>query len=149
MWAAIGTIIGLLSPWIIVRRHRLAIESACGQTLSVPRRSVNIRLKVDSYRGVTISPHLEMCAVAEEQRGRRFLATDAPELPLPGCDVRKCGCRYRQHEDRRDEEDRRSGFGQMNEISQRLGVNEKRLAGNADRRRTVSKAEPAAYFNNY
>jgi hypothetical protein len=31
----------------------------------------------------------------------RFLSSEAPALPLAGCDARACTCRYRHHEDRR------------------------------------------------
>jgi hypothetical protein len=41
------------------------------------------------------------CAAANACAGRRFLAAEAPQLPLPECNVSKCTCRYRHHADRR------------------------------------------------
>ena len=46
-----------------------------------------------------------------DMSGRRFLATAAPKLPLPECNVLDCNCRFAHHEDRRTHKDRRSPFG--------------------------------------
>jgi hypothetical protein len=37
--------------------------------------------------------------------GKRFLSGAAPKIPLPGCDVLDCKCRFIHHKDRRE------GFG--------------------------------------
>ena len=42
--------------------------------------------------------------------GRRFLSSAATKLPLPGCDVLECNCRFVHHKDRRLGHDRRSAF---------------------------------------
>ncbi|MFO7552813.1 MAG: hypothetical protein R6W80_15510 [Haliea sp.] len=34
-------------------------------------------------------------------QNNRFLQTEAPKLPLPGCGRLQCDCRYRRHRDRR------------------------------------------------
>lgn len=48
------------------------------------------------------------CAVAQELRGRRFLSSEAPSLPLKDCSNRaNCPCTYRHHEDRRGKQRRR------------------------------------------
>jgi len=41
---------------------------------------------------------------------RRFLSSEAPLLPLAGCTVESCQCRYVHYEDRR-ERDRRNSYG--------------------------------------
>jgi len=42
-------------------------------------------------------------AVKNMDHTRRFLATEAPVLPVPGCTASKCECSYIHHEDRRVE----------------------------------------------
>ncbi|MAF84140.1 MAG: hypothetical protein CL797_08565 [Chromatiales bacterium] len=106
--------------------------------------------KTDPYQGVTIHPVLTACKAVSEQQGFRYLATEKPELPLPGCDLNKCGCRYQYHDDRREDEDRRVGLrGRFSDLNQRVGQNDRRLAGDVDRRRNTAWAETAAYYNNY
>lgn len=39
--------------------------------------------------------------------GRHYLSKDAPSIPLPTCDARNYGCRYRHRDDGRDGLDRR------------------------------------------
>lgn len=48
------------------------------------------------------------CIAAQGLRGRRFLSTEAPSLPLKECPNRvSCPCTYRHHEDRRGKQRRR------------------------------------------
>lgn len=149
IWIVIGMTIGLVSPWIIMHRHRLIAGIEQGFALPVRRRRVKFSSKVNAYHGVTIRPCLHACAAAAEQMGHRYLAIEAPELPLPGCDAGKCDCRYRYHEDRRENEDRRFEIGQISSIDPRSGSRERRSADGGDRRRSVSQTEPTAYFNDY
>jgi hypothetical protein len=53
------------------------------------------------WHAVAILPGAGCCKAAESARGRRFLSTEAPLLPLRACDVGACTCKYRHHEDRR------------------------------------------------
>jgi hypothetical protein len=64
-----------------------------------------------AYHAVSIKLSGHACKAAEEMTGRRFLSTAAPKLPLPGCDVLDCNCRFVHHKDRRAGHDRRSAFG--------------------------------------
>jgi hypothetical protein len=50
------------------------------------------------------------CEPARALEGQRFLAKDAPALPLPSCDVAKCSCTFAKLSDRRTE-DRRFEHG--------------------------------------
>lgn len=43
------------------------------------------------------------CRAARELGERRFLAGEAPTLPLPGCNGAACTCRYEHHDDRRED----------------------------------------------
>ncbi len=49
----------------------------------------------------------KVCEASLHARKRRFLAQDAPPLPLPGCDLQYCPCVYQHHVDRRTGYDRR------------------------------------------
>jgi len=42
------------------------------------------------------------CAAVLACKGKRFLSAEAPRLPLPECDARRCDCKYRHFADRRD-----------------------------------------------
>lgn len=150
LWISIGMTVGLASTWIVMRRHNLVAGSAPhGSSASAARHNARILRRADSHQGVTIRPCLEACAVVAAQRGQRYLASEAPELPLAGCDTRKCGCRYRYHADRRSNEDRRYAYSQASIIGQQSRNHDKRSDAKDDRRRGPSQAEPSAYFNNY
>ena len=46
---------------------------------------------------------------------QRFLSSEAPLLPLAGCTVESCRCRYVHYEDRR-ERDRRNSYGRTTDL---------------------------------
>jgi hypothetical protein len=50
---------------------------------------------------VSVGPGHNCCAAAHALRDRRFLSREAPVLPLTGCDVAHCSCRYEHYDDRR------------------------------------------------
>lgn len=58
------------------------------------------------YQCVTVKWDLEACQAVQELDGQRFISTEAPSFPLPGCSAEKCTCRYEFHGDRRDGERR-------------------------------------------
>jgi hypothetical protein len=70
-------------------------------------------------------------------QGERFLVGREPALPLAGCNQKTCGCRYRQHDDRRASEDRRDNWGQFGGLLPNHG-NDNRRAGD-DRRKTTNE----------
>lgn len=59
------------------------------------------------YHAVSIVPGQRACEVARQNTEARFLSSEAPVLPLAGCDVGRCTCRYQHHPDRRAEDPRR------------------------------------------
>ena len=65
------------------------------------------------YAAVSIQSFGRGCAAARALRGKRFLAREAPPLPLPDCGSERCGCRYFHHVDRRtgNLDRRRAGGG--------------------------------------
>lgn len=149
--------VGLGSPWLIMRGRRLAADlSRDSMTFGryrrlkiSKRRSAKVHAKAGSHQCVMISPCLGSCSAASEQQGRRYLAVDAPELPLTGCDVKECNCRYKNYQDRREDGDRRFKLTQFNDIESKMGGEERRLENINDRRASKQKAKPRAYFNDY
>jgi hypothetical protein len=53
------------------------------------------------HHAVSVNSMLGGCAASWALRGKRFLSSDAPSLPLEGCTASTCSCRYVHHEDRR------------------------------------------------
>jgi hypothetical protein len=60
-----------------------------------------------AYEAVSIHCYTDRCAAAEQVAGQRFLAREAPPLPLASCTSAKCHCVYMHHVDRRGGTDRR------------------------------------------
>lgn len=57
--------------------------------------------KSKHWHAVTIEPCRKACAAALKAEGARYLANEAPRLPLAGCDTADCTCHYRHYDDRR------------------------------------------------
>jgi hypothetical protein len=72
--------------------------------------------KPDStWHAVHVAPGKGACPAAIALGKRRFLAKEAPRLPLPDCtSPDKCTCSYRHHKDRRSTPRRWSDQGGMN-----------------------------------
>lgn len=95
----------LIAIWWLIRKRNEGVEEA--------RQSAVVRPKSSNtqFHAVSIKLSGQSCQAAKEMSGRRFLATAAPKLPLPNCDVLDCNCRFVHHDDRRSNKDRRSPFG--------------------------------------
>jgi hypothetical protein len=94
----------LVAIWWLVRKRR---ESTREAPVSRPRpKSTSTQ-----FHAVSIQYSGKACQAAIDMSGRRFLATAAPRLPLPECDILECNCRFSHHDDRRSHKDRRSPFG--------------------------------------
>ena len=63
------------------------------------------------FHAVSIKITSGACAAARNLKGKRFLSSAAPRIPLPDCDVLDCKCRFLHHKDRRDGDDRRDPYG--------------------------------------
>lgn len=68
------------------------------------------RPAINRYRAVTINHSLMSCKAVSAFDDKCFLASEAPSLPVRGCDAWPCRCRYVHLPDRRAEE-RRSLYG--------------------------------------
>lgn len=63
----------------------------------------------DNFHCVEVRYQRDACDAVKRIGAKRFLAGEAPEIPVSGCDAVKCSCRYVHHEDRR-QGDRRNPF---------------------------------------
>lgn len=59
------------------------------------------RPRPKTFHAVSIEPGHHACAAANFLRGKRFLSSEAPPLPLRQCVCPQCECRYLHFEDRR------------------------------------------------
>jgi hypothetical protein len=97
-------VVGLLIAWFFYRQGLDKPEERKDRRISPVQKD---RAK---YHAVSIKPGAYACSAANEIAGQRFLATEAPNLPLPGCDAAECDCHFTHHNDRRTGKDRRSPF---------------------------------------
>ena len=70
------------------------------------------------FQAVSIYCGIDACQNARRLRDQRFLAKDAPQLPLSSCSQPKaCACRYLKHKDRRSESRRLAEFAMRRELA--------------------------------
>lgn len=103
------------------------------RALKQPGSGNTARLRTEPWHAVEIRYDADcVCAAAKTTAGRRFLATEAPLLPLTDCDRRdQCQCRYRHFPDRRKGPRRRVEGAPPNE----------KVTGTEERRCTQSRRE--------
>jgi hypothetical protein len=80
------------------------------------------------WHAVAIVPGATRCQAAEAIKGRRFLSTEPPILPLRECDAAACTCKYRHYEDRRGTP-RRSEEAGGKGLRSRTGVDRRNSRG--------------------
>jgi len=97
VWAVL--LMTMLGGIVLLRRRRGAKLHA--EPLRPPRDAS------PSYHCVSIRARGGACEQARSLGGVRFLAGEAPPIPLPGCGTATCGCAYQHFGDRR-QEDRRT-----------------------------------------
>lgn len=115
--------------WLVVRIRRNKAEVLAEQQPRV----------VDpkgAFHAVSLKYSENACTEAKQMTGRRFLASAAPRLPLPGCDVLECSCKFVHHNDRRNATNRRSPFGSAG-ASAGTGSFERERRELKDRRKTA------------
>ncbi len=137
-WITLGTTIGVASPIVLnrLRARRLARSGSAqspNRTMAdlTSRHSI-VRPTPNKYAGVEISVPMNGCAAAEAQKGRRYLQSEAPMLPLAGCNREHCRCKFVKYSDRRDGEDRRADLGEFATIHDSANSNRRRGPGRRD-----------------
>ena len=97
-------VVGLLIAWYFYRQGLDKPEER-------KERRISPALKNSSrFHAVSVKPGTYACSAANNIAGQRFLASQAPSLPLPDCDADTCECHFVHHNDRRTGKDRRSPF---------------------------------------
>lgn len=128
--ATLALILALLGASWYFLRMRTAAPSVSTKAAAAP-----VTKKDTSYHAVSIHIESNACAAARAIEGRRFLAADAPRLPLADCDIRQCRCRFVHHADRRCGRDRRSPFAPAGSVGA-TGVYEAERRSGMDRRQS-------------
>ncbi len=70
--------------------------------------SSEVALAKPSYRCVKIEAGPTACQHVQVLVAKPILVDDAPRLPLLGCNVAQCDCKFIRYDDRRSGEDRRT-----------------------------------------
>jgi hypothetical protein len=123
LWKLV-TFVGMVAVVFIVVRLLSARKQADYEEVSRENGLPN------PYHAVSIRYPMNACEAAKQLTDKRFLANEAPKLPLPKCTASSCHCRYEHYEDRRGGEERRVPF--KGEHS----TGPERRAARADRRRS-------------
>lgn len=98
------------------------------------RRSARALSRVaHPYHCVALATRGRACEAVRMLQGRRFLAAEAPRLPLSGCGMAGCSCVYEHFKDRRHH-DRRTADRQFQAADRRVG----------ERRRAAAQARDEA-----
>jgi hypothetical protein len=102
-------LLGLVLLWKLSHRNGGTKKKARSAPARLTRRRKGANDQHRSpYHAVSIDHHaLNACAAVRALNGRVFLSDAAPGLPVEGCTVITCRCRYQHHEDRRRDDRRR------------------------------------------
>jgi hypothetical protein len=98
------------------------------RTKSEARLPAETPQKSNPFHAVTVKYRKDACDAVHQLEAKKFLAKEAPRLPLPNCTAKTCGCRFVHYDDRRDEERR--------EEIQRAQTDSVQRRSQQDRRRT-------------
>jgi len=108
-----AVIVVLIMSYWLARRRRSAPsqQSTRGHAAAKGRKpEARSRPTAPRFDAVEIQARHAACDAAHQLRGRRYLANEAPALPLPGCTAAQCSCSFVKLSDRRTE-DRRLEHG--------------------------------------
>ena len=93
-------------------------------------RKKTYRIPIEPWSAVRLVTHGEACARAAALTTRRFLAREAPALPLKGCTrAAQCNCMYNHYADRRTgprRDEDLTGRRSVKGPSERRGIRDRR-----------------------
>ncbi|NMH65449.1 hypothetical protein [Shewanella salipaludis] len=116
-------ILATLFVVLFLFRHRLPWYRAARH----PRGDSEARLKISPFHSVSLMSEDLCCQATQDLKGKRFLAREAPHLPLDGCDRRDCHCHYVHHDDRRNrDKNRRTASNVSQQLFGVFGEQERR-----------------------
>jgi len=127
MWLIGAVLLALTVAWLIFRSRQ---NKAKAEAEATPKSET-----YGEFHAVAMQYSENSCDAAKAMTGQRFLATEAPELPLKECDFDNCRCTFDHYSDRRSKSDRRAPFAHRG-LTERTGTfeREKRVA---DRRKNT------------
>jgi hypothetical protein len=131
-WIGLAATLGITALCAVRWRARPADGPVAAQPAAPAPAARRSPPKREPFHAVAIRHGLEACEPAVKMAGQRFLAGQAPPLPLPGCNAPKCHCRYVHHPDRRIPHNRRNSWSRHAGFDPRKGQTERRNRG--DRR---------------
>jgi hypothetical protein len=91
----------------LLNRARFVVGRALGTPEPAPAPAQAVP-KPKRYCAVEIVTGADCCKAVLKLTGRRYLGHEAPPLPVKGCTIEECLCRYLHHPDRRKGERRTS-----------------------------------------
>jgi hypothetical protein len=106
--ASIVAIVILLAALFLLRRTQKSIAQR--PTAKPSARPSAGQTDDAKFHAVSIRVGSGACTAAMGMQGERFLANEAPQLPLPGCDAADCQCRFIHFKDRRATDERRNPY---------------------------------------
>lgn len=81
------------------------------------RGAISTAQPASRYRAASILANRCACDAVKIVEGKRYLAVQAPKLPLQDCSADRCTCRYVRHEDRRSSQgDRRALYSLQTDL---------------------------------
>jgi hypothetical protein len=94
--------------WLVQRRRPAPDRQPTRGRAPVPGRKTAATGQPASprYGAVEIQARHAACEAALKLRGQRYLANEAPALPLAGCTAAQCSCAFVKLSDRRTEDRR-------------------------------------------
>ena len=115
----------IYNTWQLEKTRKPAVAASA-------RRPAKKTAKAKGAEGMSAQPFhcvtlVGNCPALEDYKGKRFLASDAPPLPVPDCTSDRCQCHYTHHADRRDPNTDRRALG-------RFAEEQYTLIGNPERR---------------
>ena len=136
MYVFLTAIVILIVASLLLWRKRLNSD----EDAATDEDSSVARAKKSPYHAVSVRIGESACLAAKTIEGKRYLAREAPQLPLAECSAAEnCRCRFIHHEDRRSGKDRRSPFAPGNVGSGTATIQQERRQG-TDRRQSGGDA---------
>ncbi len=127
----VAALVALLIVWLFLRKRNDTPRPA-GKPAAA-RSDRRVSQESSEFHAVSIRSGRRECDAVKALDGQRILSSEAPRLPLPGCDIVDCECSYVHYKDRRAGRDRRTPFGSGG-ISPMTGEHEQERRSGDERR---------------
>jgi hypothetical protein len=101
----------------MAKRETSILSNLMARLRGAPQPPLPMRQPPRPFQAISIFRGVVCCSMAKQFSEHRFLARDAPPLPLAGCSMPgRCECRYLKHKDRRVGERRLVDFSVANSM---------------------------------